>query len=333
MPDSRIIGLARANKAAILAQEEDAMREMVKRWLQIEQAVRDDLEILALKAAQMKANGQVVNQAIALRMDRMTRVLYQVRAETGKYAQWAEDLITDHQIKLALQGLEHATAAILTTMDEYGISVAFDRLNIGAIENMIGFAADGSPLARYLQDVHGSAANGMLDALVNGIAQGMNSQKIAQNMADGLGIGLQKAMNTARTETLRSYRTATLMQYDASGIVAGYKRVSARDAEVCAGCLFTDGQYYEDLTQFDEHNQGRCSPVPVLKGIPEPTWESGAEWFETQSPAVQERILGSGRFEAWKNGTPLEAMVKRVNNPIWGGAFVPTPVGELQVSD
>ncbi len=329
MPDSSMIGLARANKAAILAQEEDAMREMAKRWLQIEKVVQDDLEFLAMKAAEMKANGQVVNQAIALRMDRMTRVLYQIRSETGKYVTWADEFITNYQGYLAEQGLEHATAAILMNLNEYGLTVTFDRLNVGAIKNMIGFAGDGSPLSTYLQNVHGSAANGMLDALINGVAQGLNSKKIAMNMADGLGIGLQKAMNTARTETMRAYRSAALMQYDASGIVAGYKRVSARDSDVCPGCLFTDGQYYEDLMQFDEHNEGRCSLVPVLKNVPEPTWQSSTDWFANQSSDVQEQILGSGRFEAWKNGTPLEAMVKKVSGPVWGGAFVPTPVNEL----
>lgn len=329
MPDSKLVELARANKAAILAEEEDAMYEMARRWLQIEKVIEDDLEFLAMKAAQMKADGQTVNQAILLREERMQRLLWQVRSETGKYATWAEELISKYQGIFAEQGLEFAAAGILAGLNEYGMSIGFGRLNVDAIEAMIGFAGDGSPLEKYLREIHGKATDGILDKLVEGVAQGLNPQKIAANMADGFAGGLQQAMNTARTETLRAYRTATLMQYDASGLVVGYKRVSARDADVCAGCLFTDGQFYDDLSAFDEHNQGRCTLVPVLKDLPEPTWESSEDWFAGQPESVQAQILGGGRFEAWKNGTPLEAMVKRVDHPIWGGAFVPTPVGEL----
>ncbi|MBI5964926.1 MAG: hypothetical protein HY863_15715 [Chloroflexi bacterium] len=329
MPEPMVVKIMRAHKNAILAQEDSKMEEMARRWLQVEKKLKDDLQALALEAARMKGDGQVINKAVAMRIERAQKLLYQVRAETGRYVEWADGFISDYQALLAEQGLEHATDAIMAVMKEYDVRGTFDKLNVSAVESMIGLAGDGSPLKRYLGDVHSGAADGMLEALINGVAQGIHPTKIAEEMANGLGIGLQQAMNTARTESLRAYRNASLMQYDASGLVIGYKRISARDERTCAGCLFTDGQVFEDLSQFDEHNQGRCAAVPVLEGLPETQWQDPFDWFKAQDETTQESILGTGRFDAWKNGASLESMVKRVMDPTWGGAYVPTPVQEL----
>jgi len=140
-------------------------------------------------------------------------------------------------------------------------------------------------------------------------------------------MGLQQAMNTARTETLRAYREASLMQYRNSGVVSGYRRMSARDDRVCPGCLFTDGMLVEDLFSFYEHNQGRCTAVPVVIGAEGASeFENGTEWFLRQDEETQRSILGAGRYEAWQEGARLEDMATLEMDPTWGGAYVPTPV-------
>ena len=329
MPEPLVVQVMRAHKASILAEEDAKMDEMARRWLKIEKSLQSDLDALALEVARMKEKGEPIERAVIMRMERTQRLLYQARAETGKYVQWAGEFIADYQGELAEQGLAHAQDAIMAVFKEWQVAAGFDRLNVGAVESMIGLAGDGSPLSYRLRDVHPAAVDGVLDALIDGVAKGIHPTKIAKDMANGLGLGLQRAMNTARTESLRAYRNATLMQYEASTVVMGYKRISARDSRVCAGCLFSDGMVTQDLSEFAEHNQGRCSMVPVVIGVPEPMWQSPVEWFEGQSATTQESILGSGRFEAWKNGAALQDMVKRVDDPTWGGAFVPAPIGEL----
>lgn len=329
MPDPLVVTVMREHKKAIQAQEEAKMDEMARRWLRIERSLQSELDALALEVARMKENGEPVERAIIMRMERTQRLLFQVRNQTGNYVDWVDGFIGDYQGLLAQQGLRHAQDAILSVFEEWQVVAGFDRLSVDAVESMIGLAGDGSPLSYWLRDVHSAAADGMLNALVEGVAKGIHPTKIAKDMANGLGLGLQRAMNTARTEPLRAYRNATLMQYEASTVVMGYKRISARDSRVCAGCLFTDGMVTQDLSQFEEHNQGRCSMVPVVIGVPEPMWLSPFDWFEAQSATTQESILGTGRFDAWKNGARLQDMVKRVEDPIWGGAFVPAPIGEL----
>jgi hypothetical protein len=48
--------------------------------------------------------------------------------------------------------------------------IAFNALNVPAVEAAVGFAADGSPLARLLAESWLDAADGMTRELVSGIA-------------------------------------------------------------------------------------------------------------------------------------------------------------------
>lgn len=325
-----VVRVMREHKDAILAGEDRAMAEMAGQWLRLEQMLDAQIAELAREVADLAAKKQLPSQAQLMRMERYKKLIFQLRAESGKYAQWADGFVTTYQGQLAEKGLTHAAEAIKAAFaDAGGIGAHFDVLHVNAIEAMIGLAGDGSPLAKYLRQIHGEAANGITQALIDGVTMGIHPTKIAEMMRDGLGMGLQTAMNTARTESLRAYRQASLMQYDASGVVSGYKRISAHDERVCAGCLFTEGEIYSDLSQFSEHNQGRCTAVPVLEGISEPNWITGQDWFVQQDESTQASILGPGRFEAWKNGASLDQMVTRIEDPTWGGAFVPTPVGEL----
>jgi SPP1 gp7 family putative phage head morphogenesis protein len=320
----------REHKEAILAGEDRAMREMAREWLRLEQKLEAGMAELARELADSAAAGQIPTEAQIVRMERYRRLLAELRTESGEYLKWSDDYITKYQAQLAERGLADAAAAIRAAQaDAGGVGAYFDVLNVKAVENMIGLAGDGAPLTKYLRQIFGDASAGMLQALVDGVALGMHPTKVAQLMRNGLGIGLQTAMNTARTESLRAYRQASLMQYRESGVVGGYKRLSAHDERVCAGCLMMDGTLMETLDEFEEHNQGRCTAVPVIAGMAAPQWQNGRDWFTEQSEEVQASILGSGRFEAWQNGASLESMVKRVEDPTWGGAFVPTPVGEL----
>lgn len=332
MPDPLVVRIMREHKAAILAREEAVMQEMAARWLTIEQALQTEMEALALEVSLMAEQGQVINKAITMRLKRTQSLLWQARAETGKYVNWAAEKIAELQTALAEQGLANAAEAIGVIYSEAGmVGTGFNVLNVGAVENMIGLAGDGTPLLKYLQSVHAGAADGMIDALIDGVARGIHPLKVAKEMANGLGRkGLQQAMNTARTEMLRAYRNASLQQYQESGVVSGYRRISARDGRVCAGCLFSDGMLIESLDSFDEHNLGRCTSIPVVIGAEDASlFENGTDWFQKQSEATQRSILGPGRYEAWQNGASLKGMFTHVDDPTWGGSYVPTPVGQL----
>jgi SPP1 gp7 family putative phage head morphogenesis protein len=199
------------------------------------------------------------------------------------------------------------------------------------VTTMAGLASDGSPLAKLLQEAVGDAAAGVSRHLVVGTALGWNPRKTAQKATQqGLAMGLNRMLVIARTEQLKAYRFASQEQYKASGVVSGYKRLSARDGRVCAGCLAADGRLYKVAHAFDSHPACRCAAVPCVIGVEPPTWQGGEAWLREQDAETQTAILGRKGRELWTSGrVPFERFAKTVHDDTWGGAIVARPLGEL----
>jgi SPP1 gp7 family putative phage head morphogenesis protein len=330
--EPEVVQVIRRHKAALFLQETAQMRQMARAWLEIETILEGQISALTLEIQGLIEAGQSIPPGKIVRMERYRSLLAQTRVEIGKYVDYASDLISSRQRELAGVGIQHAVEAIQASYQMAGVVGAyFDVLPVSAVEGMVGLMADGSTLKSYLRQVYPNAVEGMTQALIDGIARGKNPRVTAAAMRDGLGLGLNQAMTVARTEQLRVYRETNRMQYEASGVVEGYKRISARDERVCPACLMADdGTIYPLGYSFDEHPQGRCTLVPVVSGLPEVTWTSGQEWFEGQDPAVQESILGKEYFESWQNGQfELTALVTRRFDETWGGALVTTPLKKL----
>lgn len=325
MPESEVVRIARLQREKLLAREANEMRLMARRWLEVERA----LEAEMLKVVAELAKESIVTEAMILKNARMQSLLYQARNQFAKYADFMEEKVTKIQkVNLAF-GANDAFKILKAGADEVGLGMTFDQLNVKAIEYMFGFGADGSPLKSLLMKSYGDAVNGILRELAGGLAKGLNPIRVAKGMAEGFGIGLDRALVIARTETLRAYRMGSQEQYKDSGVVMQYKRMATISDRTCVGCLMQDGKIYDTVDEFEEHPNGRCTLIPIVNGGPVPTWETGKEWFERQSLDKQAEILGPGRFEAWQNGTALEDMSKHVEDATWGGSWVPTPVGEL----
>jgi hypothetical protein len=60
------------------------------------------------------------------------------------------------------------------------------------------------------------------------------------------------------------------------------------------------------------------------------TWESGEDWFLRQDGNTQARILGVGRYDAWRAGEfELSAVVTKRSDATWGDSYTPTPLRQL----
>lgn len=326
MPESEIVRLAKSQKRKILERDAEVMRELTRRWLDVEKA----LEAEMLNTALQLSSEQMVTDAMVLKNKRFQNLMYQARAEYSKYAEQFEKRAVYLQEVNAGLGLKDAAAMLDTSLKMAGVQTTFDKLNVEALNMVFGFTADGTPLKTLLDKSYGEAATSMVDKLVGGLAKGLNPTKVARNMADGFGEKvLQRALTIARTEQLRAYRMGTLEQYRDSGMVVQYKRMATHDDLTCVGCLFADGETFDSVDEFSEHPNGRCTLVPIVVGLEAPTWESGQQWFENLPADRQMSILGQSRYDAWQNGTPLSEMSKHLENSTWGGSFVPTPLSEL----
>lgn len=328
MPEPAIVGAMNDFRRQVVAGETRAVQRLTNGWLGVERALETEAELSARRLLELQQAGKLITPGMVARDERFQTLLAQTRREINKYVPGAENVVTGRQRTLAGQGIDHAGEAMRAVG---GAGTQFDRLNVRAVENMIGVAGDGTPLDTLLRRGYGDAAEGILDEMVRGVALGRGPERIARNvLRNGLGRGLDHMITVNRTETLRVYRESTRQSYAESGIVIGYKRIASKSPRTCAGCLAGDGMFYLLDDPFEEHVQGRCSSVPVVRGAPVPTWETGIEWLEKQPESVQRHVLGPGRYEGLRTGAfSVEQLVTRHKNATWGDSLHPTTLRDL----
>ena len=321
-----VVRVAREFKAELLRGETKHQYEMARRYLAVENALSDKIATLSEQLSRLAAEGKTPTLGMLYRLERWQSLERQMLRELASFNGWAVDRITLRQAELGRVGIEFATE---TMRAAGGLTVAFDALPVDAIQAMAGFAGDGSPLASLLSDAYPAAHDAVADALIRGVTLGQNPAKVAAEMRDALGVGLDRAFLIARTEELRAFRTAAQDTYREAGVTQ-YKRMATMDDATCIGCLAADGTVQDNDEVFDAHPACRCTTIPIVPGAEDPTWKSSEEWFAEQDRATQLSIMGPGRLDAWESGAASWSdLSMRTTDDTWGGAIVPRPVSEL----
>ena len=330
--DPQIIQVIRAQQAAVIQGDIATLNRLADQWMQIERSLSAQMAQLVYEINDKIKAGEVVDQAAILRLKRYKELAAAATRETDKYIELANRIVTDRQVTLITQGITDAVEATRFAYQSFALDYpAFDILPADALNALIGMAGDGSPLNTLLSQIGPDALVGMTDALVEGIALGLPPMATAKKMADGFALGLERAFTISRTETLRAYRFASQEQYKTGGVVIEYMRIAQHTPTTCAGCLFAEGMIFPTDRTFDAHPNCRCSTIPIVDGAPIPEFEKGEDWFLRQPEDIQRKILGPGKYDAWQQGVPLSDMVRHVDNDIWGGAFVPARLGDLEI--
>ena len=327
--DSKVVQVLRAHRANLDGMEVSLMDDMGRRWLQIERGLDADISALAFEMARRRDAGEVITQQMVWRAERYKTIKAQLQTEVKKYNKdYAVTTIENAQRQYAGAGIQAAQDAIVASYPS-PLSASFNKVNIGAVESMIGFAGDGSPLYSLLKNDYPEAVDGLTQALVNGLARGLGPGQIGRDMADGMGMGLDRALLIARTEAARSYRTASTEQYRQSGVVGSFMRL-VKKATACAGCLMLDGELFDTADELDDHPRGKCMVIPVVEGVAPPQWQKGQDWFLEQSEEEQKRILGPQKWQAWQDsGLPVSALAKHNHSSVWGSSPRPATISEI----
>lgn len=332
---STVVAFMRTAKDNLLAAEATQQAQMVRAWLLVEESLEGSISALLNEIKIAAASGDVLSRAKILRLRRYQELVAQIDIQLAKYVDdFAAPLITAGQSEIAGLALSDAAQATqMSFLTSASLGPTFNRLPVGATEFMVGLAGDGSPLVDLLtRRIVGdpSIIVQITDTLVESTALGVSPNVTARLIKDNLAGGLDKALQIARTEQLRVYRESSRLQYEESGVVTAYKRLSAKDDRVCPACLMADGMILRLEVEFAEHVRGRCTLVPVVIGADVPQWETGREWFEKQPEDVQRKILGPGRFDAWKDGQfELDDLITERKSSVWGASLVPTPLKDL----
>ena len=318
-------------RAQLDAQGTEQAARLASSWLNVTRGLDAEFERLAQEMADRRAQGLPVSLWHIRRMERYQSLMRQTNAQLAAFGPEVVGDVTRQQALMVRWGLEHSQTLIITQANS--IALQFDRLPVEAFVNMVGNTGAGTPLGTLLAPLPGEGAAQVTQALVRGVALGWHPSKTARAMRDGANIAYNRAILIARSEQLRIYRESSRQQYEASGVIAGYRRVAAKSIRTCIGCLFSDGQFYELSVPFEEHPDGRCQAVPMLKRTQAYGVETGEQWFRRQDAATQRAMMGPGRYTAWRAGRfDLADTVQRRDDPTWGASLVPKPLQELMAT-
>ncbi|GAG13124.1 unnamed protein product, partial [marine sediment metagenome] len=206
MPQGDIIAVSEQFTAALQAREVASFEQMTSAYLQIERRLLADYELLLQQIAE-----QGLSPGKAVRLKRYQELATQLTEELNKYAQFSSQIISNEQaafINLAEQQSFALTNAALPAGFPVELGTIWNQVPFDALEAMVGFAGDGSPLLPAMVTRFGeTVAPAVNDMLVRGVALGWNPRKTVTELRkvfdDKL---LGNSLTWARTEQLRAHR-------------------------------------------------------------------------------------------------------------------------------
>ncbi len=229
-------------------------------------------------------------------------------------AQEAQQAIAEEIARLnrAAEGLtvamqRHAVSQAHTSMQEMvdaqaRVETYLRRPNFTAVESLIGFASDGSPLVEVLASASSGQAAAMADLLARNVALGVNPMVTARQMRDQFGTVLRRARTIARTETVRAFREASHLTMAANDdIIDGWIWLSSLSTRTCVACFAMHNTWHPLTEKLQDHVNGRCVAAPALRGRARPS-PNGGERFARLTPAQQRAALGNAKYAAWQDG-------------------------------
>jgi hypothetical protein len=298
VPD--VIKLMLQQKAKLEKQDAAYIERLVNAYKSIYSRLQGDIDalLLSIEKAGATSKGQII------RLAQYKRLMEDVERELVKYSAYVETEI-GAAARASMEMASADTKAILTQLlTEGGIGAdAIKILYPGAIEKLLGYLDPEGALFKKLGGLGKYTAQQVADKIISGVGIGKNPITIANEITDAFGMGLTDSMRMMRTVQLYSYREASRANYIAnSDVVKGWVWYAELDADTCSSCISMHGSFHELDETLDDHHNGRCTMLPVTYTMDNPVEQSGEEWFKAQDDKTQESIMGTGKWEAWKDG-------------------------------
>jgi SPP1 gp7 family putative phage head morphogenesis protein len=331
MPD--LYEIADRFRADLLRAERRAATELVRAYGAAWQRIQARIDDLGQAMAAAITRGEEITPAWLFQFDRLVTLQREVEREIATFARFAEAAILQEQAAAVTAAQEHAGELARAGLGPPppGASLAYEALNADAVRDLVGFLADGSPLRDLLDELGPEASRQVRETLIAGVATGQHPTAIARQIRQALGGNLVRALTIARTEMLRSYRTALLRSYQHnSRVISGWIWYSALGSRTCAFCWAMHGTVHRLEEHFASHPRCRCTPIPKTKSwrelgfaVPEelsaPPPEPGPDLFARLPEAQQRAILGPAKYAAYQAGAiSLEDLRGFRRDPRWG---------------
>lgn len=248
--------------------------------------------------------------------------------------------LTSTEVEQALSvgvnlGLKHSIELLsVTVAGNTSVTGAFNTLPVNAVKQMIGFLSPDSVLFKRLQLIAPTTANWVSQSLIQGMALGKNPRVVAASFREAFGRGLTDAARFARTAQLWAYREASRANYVANEkYLGGWIWCSALSDRTCVACLAMHGTEHPTWERLNDHHNGRCRQLPIVRGYPSPLEgleASGEKWFGEQPVGIQQKIMGREYWQAWKDGAyKFDELVGTYKDEVYGEMRHVKPLWQL----
>lgn len=158
---------------------------------------------------------------------------------------------------------EYIQLGLFATQSELSlISVNFQKLNVSALEWMIGNSMEGGRLYDLLVKSYPETVDKITKTLIESVAMGRNPVTTARLIKVDMAGNLSRALRISRTETIMSYRESSRQQMITSGLVSEYERIEQPDC--CSKCDEVNHKRYPLDTIFETHPNCRGTLIPVV---------------------------------------------------------------------
>lgn len=212
---------------------------------------------------------------------------------------------------LALPGLNDAQLG--------SIGIRWNRPDPQAVAQAIRYTSTDAfeaSLSRYQTGIRDLVRN----VAVRGMAAGQNPLATARDVRRAVeDLPAHYANSMLRTLQLTSYRDAAVVHQVANAsLLEGVLRIATLDARCCMSCVALHGTLLSVGDRVDDHHQGRCVGVPIVRGRPREV-QTGIDWFNAQPEARQRAQMGDAAYDAWRAGRfDLRDYSQPYRDPVFG---------------
>jgi SPP1 gp7 family putative phage head morphogenesis protein len=279
-----------------------------------------------------------------LQHDRYTALQNELRALVVTQADTLSQTVPPEMRRAYELGLESAET-LVGPLDPRLSASSFAAVPRGGYERWLAASREGSPIASLIEsfrtETGASAAQYARDVLLNGLARGRNLAGVAAELEQGIrGMTRSRALTIARTETMRAHREGHFQSYRANAkVVEGWvwrAAVGNADPPPCAACFAMHGTEHSLDERMETHPNCRCRMIPKrapFRGI-EPTGpatriRSGEDVFAELPARLQARILGPGKFRAYRDGNLRFDALGAYRSGPWGRTLGVRPMRSL----
>jgi len=323
-PDN-IIDLVKALRDALARQDEKALRLLIDAYGNMYQRLLPRIDALALEIAALDAP----TKAQIMRLTRYKTLISEIQRELNTYSGYAETVMRQSSSTAIKYGIVDAKSMVL--VQNPGLATTWKTLNPRAIEALVGYLQEGSPLMKRIDLLAPTRAQAVANTILDQVAFGANPKTIAAMITKELGIGLTDSLRMTRTVQIYSYREANRASYVAnSDVVQGWIWVSVLATETCAACMALHGTEHGVDETLDDHYNGECYAVPKVIGGRNDYSGQGEAYFNSLSEAEQKNVVGNSTWELLNNGDiAFSDLVTHREDEVYGSMIGVTPYKDL----